>query len=257
MTRDPYGTGWVPYGFGVLAVLVVVLLAAASRGRAPTPAVPDRETYFTDWSALHGGARPTGIVGWWLSGVHVLARPLVRLGVAPSVLTAGGLVVAGAVPCLAQVGPRWPIAAGLLAAASAGLDNLDGAVAVMTRRTSGWGYLLDSLVDRVSDAAYLVTLWLLGAAGWLCVLAGAAWGLLEYARARAGNAGMTEVGVVTVGERPTRVIIASSFLITAGIFPAHPAGVVAAAALATAVVSAVGLVQLLVVVRRRLSSATL
>jgi CDP-diacylglycerol--glycerol-3-phosphate 3-phosphatidyltransferase len=63
---------------------------------------------------------------------------------------------------------------------------------------------------------------------------------------------MPEIGVVTVGERPTRVIIASSFLITAGIFPAHTAGIVAAAALATAVVSAIGVVQLLVVVRRRL-----
>src|SRR5437660_331492 len=117
MTRDPYGTGWVPYGFVVLALLVLALLVAASRGRVPQPVVPDRETYFTDWSALHGGARPTGIVGWWLTGVHVLARPLVRLGVAPSVLTAGGLVFAGAVPCLASVGPRWTIAAGLVAAA--------------------------------------------------------------------------------------------------------------------------------------------
>ena len=57
-------------------------------------------------------------------------------------LTAGGVVVAGAVPCLAGLGARWPIAAGLLAAASAGLDNLDGAVAVMSRRTSAWGYVL-------------------------------------------------------------------------------------------------------------------
>jgi CDP-diacylglycerol--glycerol-3-phosphate 3-phosphatidyltransferase len=252
MTRSPYGTGWVPYGLVVVAVVAVLLAVAASVRRSPVASVPDRDGYFADWSGLHGGARPTGIVGWWLSGVYRLARPLVRLGVDPSVLTAGGLVVAAAVPCLAEVGPRWPILAGLVVALSAVLDNLDGAVAVMARRTSAWGFVLDSLVDRVSDGAYLVAFWLLGAAGWLCVLAGSALTLLEYARARAGNAGMTEIGVVTVGERPTRVIIASSFLITAGIFCAHPAGISAAAVLGTGVVSLVGLVQLLIVVRRTL-----
>src|SRR5690242_18213461 len=103
MTRDPYGTGWVPYGLVVLAGLALVLLVVAFFGRRPMVVVPDRETYFAEWSEQHGGAGPTGIVGWWLSGVHLLARPLVRLGVAPSVLTACGLVVAGAVPCLAEV----------------------------------------------------------------------------------------------------------------------------------------------------------
>ena len=181
-----------------------------------------------------------------------VARPLARAGVSPSVLDAFGVVVAGLVPCIAVVGPRWPMLAGLVVALSAGLDNLDGAVAVLTSRTSGWGFLVDSLVDRVSDAAYLVAFWLLGAAGWLCVVAGAASALLEYARARAGNAGMGAVGVITVGERPTRVIIASSFLITAGIFCGHAGVVAAVAGAGHAGVSVIGLVQLLVAARRAL-----
>ena len=136
--------------------------------------------------------------------------------------------------------------AGLVVAVSGLLDNLDGAVAVLSSRTSGWGFLIDSLVDRLSDAAYLVAFWLLGCAGWVCVVAGVALGLLEYARARAGNAGLPGVAVITVGERPTRLIIASTFLITAGIFCGHADVVSVVAVVATAVVSLVGLAQLLV-----------
>ena len=36
--------------------------------------------------------------------------------------------------------------------------------------------------------------------------------LQEYVRARAAAGGMTEVGVVTVWERPTRVIVTAAFL---------------------------------------------
>jgi CDP-diacylglycerol--glycerol-3-phosphate 3-phosphatidyltransferase len=63
---------------------------------------------------------------------------------------------------------------------------------------------------------------------------------------------MADVGVVTVSERPTRVIVTAAFLACAGIFT----GAVWAALGAAAWVGlgAVGLAQLLVVVRRRLSA---
>jgi phosphatidylglycerophosphate synthase len=247
MTVDPAGTAWLPYAFVALAVLSVGLVVWAVVGRRPVSALPSRDGYFAAWATVHGDYDPrgTGLVGWWLSGVYVVARPLARFGVSPSVLTSLGLVAAGAVPCVAVVGPRWPLVAGLVVALSAALDNLDGAVAVLCARTSGWGSLLDSLVDRISDAAYLVAFWLLGCAGWVCVVAGASLGLLEYARARAGNAGLNSVAVITVGERPTRVIIASSFLITAGIFCGHADVVAVIAVVATAGVALVGLAQLL------------
>ena len=44
--------------------------------------------------------------------------------------------------------------------------------------------------------------------------------LLEYLRARAGNAGFDEVGVVTVAERPTRVIVLAPTLAVCGVLPA-------------------------------------
>jgi CDP-diacylglycerol--glycerol-3-phosphate 3-phosphatidyltransferase len=78
-------------------------------------------------------------------------------------------------------------------------------------------------------------------------------GLQEYTRSRAGNAGMGEIGVVTVSERPTRVIMTALFLLGAGLYVGAAAGWALAGAAAWATVGLVGLVQLLVVVRRRLS----
>jgi CDP-diacylglycerol--glycerol-3-phosphate 3-phosphatidyltransferase len=75
---------------------------------------------------------------------------------------------------------------------------------------------------------------------------------LEYTRARAGNAGMDEVGVVTVGERPTRVIVAAAFFLACAAFPRHAAGVATLGAAATLGVAVIGSAQLAVVVRRAL-----
>jgi CDP-diacylglycerol--glycerol-3-phosphate 3-phosphatidyltransferase len=110
--------------------------------------------------------------------------------------------------------------------------------------------VLDSVVDRVSDALYLVALWVVGAPGWLCVVGGALMGLQEYTRARAGNAGMSEIGVVTIWERPTRVIVTAMFLLGAGLYAASAQQWATAGAAAWATLGVVGLAQLVVVVRR-------
>jgi phosphatidylglycerophosphate synthase len=218
----------------------------------------DREAYFDRWTELHGGYDPRSsrLTRAWLTLAYTLARPLARRGLPPDLVTGLGALVAGVAVYLAWLGEGWVIAAAVVVAMSGVADNLDGAVAVMTGRTTRWGFVLDSIVDRVSDALYLVALWLVGAPAWVCVLAGGLMGLQEYARARAGNAGMTEIGVVTIWERPTRVIVTAMFLLGAGIYSDSAASWAAAGAVAWAALGLVGLVQLLVVVRRRLGSAT-
>ncbi|MET0741130.1 MAG: CDP-alcohol phosphatidyltransferase family protein, partial [Candidatus Nanopelagicales bacterium] len=76
--------------------------------------------------------------------------------------------------------------------------------------------------------------------------------LLEYGRARAGAVGLADVGVVTVGERPTRIIGTAMFLLGAGLYASASAGWATAGAGFTGVVGTVAVVQLLVVLRRRL-----
>jgi phosphatidylglycerophosphate synthase len=211
-----------------------------------------RADYFERWASLHGGYDPAGsrLVGSWLSVVHVLARPFVRLRVPPDVVTLLGLLVAAGAAGAAAAGGAWVWVAVGVVVVSGVLDNIDGAVAVLSGRVTAWGHVLDSAVDRCCDALYLVALWAVGAPGVVCVAAGAVMGLAEYVRARAGVVGMAEVGVVTVFERPTRVIVTAAFLLGTAIYSGHAWA--AAGAWVWLGLAVVGLVQLVVVVRRRL-----
>jgi len=216
--------------------------------------VNDRDEYFARWSALHGGYDPrtSRLTGGWLSMTYVVARPFIAARVAPDVITLGGALLAGVAVWFAALGGRWVLAAAAVIVLSAIFDNVDGAVAVMTDRASRWGYVLDSLVDRVSDCLFLLALWFVGAPVWACVVGGVLMFVLEYARARAGSAGMSEVGVITVWERPTRVIVTTMFLLGAGLFVAQAGGWATAGALAWVGLGVVGLCQLLALLRRRL-----
>ena len=175
-----------------------------------------REDYLAAWSRWHGNAdtdRP--IVRGWLTLAHTLAVPLA--GMPPIAATALGVVVAAAAVLPAAAGGHWLIAAGVLVGLSGLLDSLDGALAIGTGRASRRGFVLDSAVDRLTEAAYAGALWAAGAPGWLAVLFGAGCWLPDYLRARAGQAGVQETGALSVWERPTRVIMTGLTLAGAGV----------------------------------------
>ena len=211
----------------------------------------DVDGYLARWAELHGGYDPrrSRLVRSWLRGVHALARPLAQAGVSPYALTALGVLLAALACWPAASGGGWLAVAAVLVAASGVLDSLDGAVAVVSGRSGRVGFVVDSVADRASDAANVGALWLAGADPWVSVVGGGLAFLAEYVRARAGQAGMSEVGVVTVGERPTRVAVAAAFLL-AGAVAGSPWPAVGA--WTWLVVSAVSTAQLLVVVVRRL-----
>lgn len=213
----------------------------------------NRAEYLRRWSELHGGMDPASnrLVLFWLTVVHRLARPLVRIGASPNAVTTLGLALAGAGVAAAWAGGRWWILAGLLVLVSGLVDNLDGAVAVMTSSSSRWGYVYDSVVDRVADLGFLLAFWLAGAPAWVCVAAGALTFTQEYTRARAGAAGMSEVGVVSVWERPSRVLVTGMFLLAAGIYLGWAVQLATLGAGVSLALAVVGVVQVLVVVRRR------
>lgn len=233
------------------AALVAVTLASARR---PAVAPPGFEEYLRRWAPLHGGYDPRAnrwLLGW-LRLSFVVGRPLARRGVLPDLLTLWGVWFAFAVFVPARAGGRWPLLAAWLLVASGLADTLDGCVAVLTDRATRWGYVLDSVVDRVVDVVYLFAVVGIGGRASIALAAGIAFFLLEYLRARAGNAGMDEVGVVTVGERAMRVIFCAVGLLFAGVYPARAALVADLALAALATFSAVGFVQLTLAVRRAL-----
>jgi CDP-diacylglycerol--glycerol-3-phosphate 3-phosphatidyltransferase len=187
---------------------------------------PDRDAYLAGWSSLHGGydARRSVAVRAWLVIGYRLARPLAVARIPPDLVTYAGVAAASAACVLAGQGGRWPVVAAACVVLSAVLDTLDGAVAVLARRASAWGYVLDSLADRVGDVLFVLALWLAGAPAPVAVGVAAVTLLYEYARARAAAGGMQDIGVVTVAERPTRVILSTVALAGAGLFPPSAAG---------------------------------
>ena len=204
-----------------------------------------RDDYLAAWSRWHGGTgTSTPLVRGWLSLTYALARPLA--GLPPVVATALGLLAAVAAIGPALAGGLWLLAAGVLVGLSGLLDSLDGALAIGTGRASRRGFVLDSAVDRLTEAAYATALWAAGAPGWLAVVFGALCWLPDYLRARAGQAGVEETGALTVWERPTRVILTGLTTVGAGVVSGLGGAdlVVTAGAAAGALLGAVGVIQL-------------
>jgi CDP-diacylglycerol--glycerol-3-phosphate 3-phosphatidyltransferase len=211
-----------------------------------------REEYLAAWSRWHGGTDPAAsrLVRGWLTTAWTLARPLA--GVPPLAATALGLLVAGAAVAPAVVGGFWLVAGGVLVGLSGLLDSLDGALAIGTGRASRRGFVLDSAVDRLTEAAYAAALWVAGAPGWLAAAFGALCWLPDYLRARAGQAGVAETGAISVWERPTRVAFTGFTLGGAGVLSGLGAAatvVTCGAAVGTAL-GAAGTVQLGLALRR-------
>lgn len=233
----------------------MLLLVGAVTTRPPAVQVPSLGGYFDRWQALHGGYDPRVGSVWvrgWLSAVYQVARPLARLGVQPDVLTAWTVWLSLAVLAAAAAGGRWWMVAGWFVVFSGIGDSLDGAVAVLTSRTSPWGYVLDSVVDRINDVVYVIAVVAVGAPAELGAACALSFFLLEYLRARAGNAGRGEIATVTVGERPNRVALCAAGLYLSGVFLAHASLIATAALAALTALTLAGLVQLGIAVRRQL-----
>lgn len=237
----------------VVSVGLMTAVTVATR-RRPAEPIPDLDGYLDRWSAAHDGydARPTRLLRRWLQLMHAAARPLARAGVLPDVLTAWAVWLALVVVALAAAGGLWAVLGGLLLGVAGFGDGLDGAVAVLTGRATRWGYVLDSVADRVTDALFLTAAWAVGAPAWLAVVTGVAAFLLEYMRARAGNAGADHVEVITLGERPQRIICCAIAVGLAGLVPDRAAVPASSSIAILLALSVLGLAQLTWAVHRQL-----
>jgi phosphatidylglycerophosphate synthase len=228
-------------------------VSARARDRGPAVTL-SREDYLRRWSELHEGIDPGGVrfVRGWLAIAYATGRPLAAARVAPTAVTLAGLLVAVVVVPVAALGARWPLLALVLVVTSGLLDSLDGTVAVLTDRVTRVGALADAVCDRLSDAAYGAALWAVGAPAWLAVTwVGLGW-LAEYVRVRGHVLVGGPIDVVTVGERPTRIVLTSFAMAGCAVWPAQSHDVATVFAAAATGTAAVGLGQILVAVSRRL-----
>ncbi|MCA2212436.1 CDP-alcohol phosphatidyltransferase family protein [Jidongwangia harbinensis] len=201
--------------------------------------------------------RASPVVRGWIRLAYSGGVLLARLRVGPTAVTLAGLVLCLAVPVAVRLGPVGLLLGAVLVLLAGLADAFDGAVAVVTGKAGRAGFVIDSVADRIGEAAWLVAFWLAGVPGWLAVAAGGVSWLHEYLRARAATAGMPDIGVVTVAERPTRVSVAVTGLLAGGaaglVRDDWGAPVVTIAAAVWLTLGVVGFAQLVRAVRRALS----
>ena len=136
-----------------------------------------------------------------------VARLLAGLGLTPNLVTLVGLAIAGTGAYMIAVGHWW--GGGLIVLFAGVFDLFDGALARATGKVSDFGALLDSTIDRVSEAVVLLGLLAyylstdddLGSILVYVALVGSI--MVSYMRARSEGLGIDcKVGVMT---RPERV----------------------------------------------------
>jgi CDP-diacylglycerol--glycerol-3-phosphate 3-phosphatidyltransferase len=144
-----------------------------------------------------------------------VGQTLARTGITPNMITTAGL--GGAIVAAVLVARGQFLAGGIIMLAAAALDLFDGVVARASGRVTLFGGVLDSLCDRLSEAAVLGGL-LFRLAGQgkreevvLSFVAVVGSLLVSYLRARAEAAGLQlREGLFT---RPERVIVLSIGLV--------------------------------------------
>jgi CDP-diacylglycerol--glycerol-3-phosphate 3-phosphatidyltransferase len=148
-----------------------------------------------------------------------IARGLLRLGISPDAVTIVGTlgVCAGALAFY----PRGEFLVGtLVITAFVFSDNVDGIMARLSGQQSSWGAFLDSVLDRVGDAAIFIglALWFAGQGDSLrvtalclgCLALGA---VVSYAKARAEGLGYTaDVGIAERADRLVAVLVTTGLV---------------------------------------------
>ena len=158
-----------------------------------------KNEFFLAWSKLHGDAKVSGIVKGWLSISFTVSKALAKIRVTPNALTILGLVFG--ILLYMNSNAIW---APLILVISLICDGVDGSLAIITRQSSKWGALLDSVVDRLTEVFWVLALYSLGVDSKILITVLILASTQEYLRARAGGVGLKQVGVVTVAERPVR-----------------------------------------------------
>jgi phosphatidylglycerophosphate synthase len=158
-----------------------------------------REEFFSTWSGLHGDAKVSGIVKGWLSISYLIVKPISRVKITPNILTMLGLFFG----LLLFINAKTFWAPGLLVL-SLICDGIDGSLAIITKKSTKWGAILDSVVDRLTEIYWVLALYKIGVDLRFLILVLLTASLQEYVRARSTGLGVSEVGIVTFAERPVR-----------------------------------------------------
>lgn len=163
-----------------------------------------RNDYVIAWRKSHG-APDFFLITWFLTVVYGFAKVFIALKFTPNKVTVfGGMVGLSAVWLVSQ--QHWVLAA-IIALFSSLLDGVDGAVAEIKQLKSRFGSILDVVVDRIVELTWFMSFVFVGASIQSALITCFAILIMEYTRTKANSLGIVGPGAITLGERPTRVIM--------------------------------------------------
>ena len=204
-----------------------------------------REDYFNRWSEIHGGAKIAGIVKAWLTISYIVGSRLAFINA--NLLSSSALIFAA----LFLYWTPAPISI-LYLVLTLVIDGIDGTVAIIGEKTSKFGAVLDSVIDRIVESCWALGLYLIGAP-WQIVFSAWLFAFLqEYLRARAAGLGESEIGLVTIAERPVRATLIFIALIAINLDVAPHDSIATFAALLWSAMQLIALLTLLRSLRSRL-----
>jgi len=116
--------------------------------------------------------------------------------------------------------------------------------------------VLEPLVARIAEACWLLAFWFLGAPGWAVAVTGALCWMYVLTRSRAREVGLRDLGMTTMGERSVRELVVALGFGAAGViavagggqYEQWIGGAITVTVMAWMLLSALGLLQLVIVV---------
>lgn len=142
------------------------------------------------------------LVGRVILSTRFQPGPVVGIGMTASLLTPvcaliGGPIILVALPLLA-----------ITALAESSYTLIASRSTSLSRRV----LVLEPLAARLSETAWLLAMWFLGAPGWAVATTGALCWMYVLTRSRARQVGLRDLGMTTLGERSVReVVVALGF----------------------------------------------
>ncbi len=186
----------------------------------------------------------------------LMGRAILATRLEPGAVVGLGLAASLLVPLTALIGGSAILVAlpliGVTALTDASYALLAGRSARLSRRV----LVFEPLAGRLSEAAWLLAFWFLGAPGWAVVVTGALCWTYVQTRSRARQVGLRDLGMNTLGERPVRTATVAVGFAAAGVVAVvggaqhetRLSGAVSIAVTAWLLMAALGLLQLVIVV---------
>lgn len=140
--------------------------------------------------------------------INCIATIFIRAGLKPWTISLIGLIIVMVSSIWIAINPSKLniLISVVLYLLGNGMDALDGAVARLTDRVSGWGGYLDSMLDRLGEIIYILAVSYAGILTWdLSYIYIVTAIMISYARARGEGVG-ARLGGVGIMERAERIL---------------------------------------------------